>query len=156
MLYPTSIPTLQQPLKMPHFHSIECCENPAPCFKAGPQQQPQLFVPACSTSYPLEFFSKPEMEGETGEGRQNDPRISAILMQSSRADAAEGSCCVKPVSARPLASLSGQTQAVSHGHSCSLHLPREPSVPEPRCPGRELSGSCPTSHLDRHKVHGRA
>lgn len=55
-----------------------------------PNSSPNLSCPARSTSHPLVSFSKPKVEGESGDGRQNDPDISAPLMQGSRSDAAEG------------------------------------------------------------------
>lgn len=68
----------------------------------------------------------------------------------------KGSCCMEPVSAQPLSSFPGQTQALSHRHSCDLRLCREPSAPELQVSQEGfVRQKFVPFHPDRQKVHGR-
>lgn len=74
---------------MPHFHNLECLEDLSSAPRLGPLASVST---APSTLHPLVPFSKAEVEGEPGEGGQNDSPVSATLVpvQHPQPAAAEG------------------------------------------------------------------
>ena len=135
-LRPASIPTLQQPLKMPHFHSLECPEDPVFCSKIGaPNAAPSLGAHSIlHLSSSGAFLASQRWKESVGKGDKMTlvslppwcpcSNLSPLQLKRCR--------CMKPASPHPLPSLSGQGEAISWGHSCHLCVSKEPSVPEPQ------------------------
>lgn len=128
--------------RCPVFTTLNALKILSSVLGSGPQMQPLASAPmAPSTFWPPVPFSKPEVEGESGEGSQNDLCVSATMvpMQHPQPAAAEGMLLYEACLAPAMSCLMG-----------TLLLP--PSLQSAISPGRGLSHNCPALHLNGHKV----